>query len=88
MRRLPILLLVLTVSTSVLGCAGGPRVVLIPPIVYREDGTPSDLVKIGPDMEGYVYFWDAGADVWVQSRNKVALPEGWLAAPPPPQKEK
>ncbi len=65
------------------GCkSSSPRVVIVPPIKYV-DGVPTDLVKLGPDdVRVYVHT----ADGWVLSENKVSL-EGWLAAPPPPQKE-
>lgn len=37
----------------------------------------SDVVRIGPDVEGRVYFYRDGQ--WVLSKNKVKLPEGWYA---------
>ena len=41
---------------------------------------PNDnLVRIGPNVKGRVYVWDG--DKWELSRNKVSLPEGWLAGP-------
>lgn len=39
--------------------------------------TQADLVRIGPDVSGRVYFRRDGA--WVLSKNKVKLPEGWYA---------
>ena len=38
-----------------------------------------DLVRLGPDVEGKVYFYKDGT--WVLSKNKVRLPEGWYAGP-------
>ena len=37
----------------------------------------SDVVRIGPDVSGKVYFMRDGR--WVLSKNKVKLPEGWYA---------
>ena len=37
------------------------------------------VVFIGPNVKGRVYVWDG--DKWELSRNKVSLPEGWLAGP-------
>jgi hypothetical protein len=53
------------VATAI-GC-GGPRVVLVP--------TTTGVVRLGPDVKGHVYVMTGG--VWVLSRNRVKLPEGW-----------
>ena len=37
----------------------------------------ADVVRIGPDVKGKVYFRKDGE--WVLSKNKVTLPEGWYA---------
>lgn len=37
----------------------------------------SDVVRLGPDVKGHVYFYRDGK--WVLSKNKVPLPEGWFA---------
>ena len=54
------------------GClTSGKRVVFIP--------TSDTLVRIGPDVQGRVYYWDGKE--WELSKNRVTLPEGWLAGP-------
>lgn len=50
------------------GC-GSTRVVFV--------DTQSNLVRIGPNVEGKVYVLKDGE--WVLSKNKVKLPEGWYA---------
>lgn len=86
MRRTFLLLLVLTASGSVTGCAGGQRVVMVPPETWV-NGVPTGYVKIGPDVQGRVYVSD-GKGGWELSENKVSLPEGWVCVPPPPSKDK
>ena len=44
-------------------------------VVFIQTG--SDVVRIGPDVRGKVYFHKDGQ--WVLSKNKVRLPEGWYA---------
>jgi hypothetical protein len=39
--------------------------------------TDSDVVRLGPNVSGKVYFRKNGE--WVLSKNKVKLPEGWYA---------
>jgi len=39
--------------------------------------TGNDVVRLGPDVRGKVYFRREGE--WVLSKNKVLLPEGWYA---------
>ena len=36
-----------------------------------------DMVRLADDCRGHVYFYKAGE--WVKSKNKVLLPEGWVA---------
>jgi hypothetical protein len=48
---------------------GGSRVVFV--------DSDSELVRLGPDVEGHIYYYDEGE--WVKSKNKVKLPEGWYA---------
>jgi hypothetical protein len=58
--------------TSVLLCGvscGTTKVVFIK--------TGSDVVRLGPNVYGKVYFRRDGE--WVLSNNKVHLPEGWYA---------
>lgn len=47
--------------------------------------TEADLVRIGPDVSGKVYVRTDGE--WVLSKNKVKLPEGWIAGPLPKDAE-
>jgi hypothetical protein len=57
---------------SVLACGvscGTTRVVFI--------HESKDVVRLGPDVRGKVYFYREGQ--WVLSKNKVTLPEGWYA---------
>ena len=35
------------------------------------------VARLGPDVSGHVYFYTNG--IWVLSKNKVHLPEGWYA---------
>ena len=39
--------------------------------------TSDDVVRLGPNVSGKVYFRKDGE--WVLSKNKVKLPEGWYA---------
>jgi hypothetical protein len=48
------------------------------------DTTGDSLLRIGPETEGYVYFWNGKE--WEKSSKKVKLPEGWLTGPPPKDK--
>ncbi len=43
--------------------------------------TQADLVRLGPDVRGTVYVSRNGE--WIKSKNKVTLPEGWVAGPIP-----
>jgi hypothetical protein len=71
----PQLLLLCLASCVMLGSSGcltsGKRVVFIP--------TSDALVRLGPDVTGHVYHWTG--DEWELSKNRVTLPEGWLAGP-------
>ena len=64
MKKITILLS----SLFLLGC-GSTRVVFV--------DTQSNLVRIGPNVEGKIYVLKNGE--WVLSKNKVKLPEGWYA---------
>lgn len=48
------------------------------------DTTGDTLLRVGPEMEGFVYFWNGKE--WEKSAKKVKLPEGWLTGPPPKDK--
>lgn len=50
----------------------------MPPITIV-NGTPTNLIKIGPGVMGRIYI--KVGDKWVLSANKVVIPEGWFAAP-------
>jgi 1,2-phenylacetyl-CoA epoxidase catalytic subunit len=43
----------------------------------------SDWVKLGPDVVGHVYTWDAATKGWVLQKKKMRLPESWVAGPAP-----
>ena len=62
-------ILILLISLLVLSGCGSTRVVFV--------DTQSDLVRIGPDVEGRVYVLKTGE--WTLSKNKMKLPEGWYA---------
>ena len=62
------ILAIATLLISAIGC-GSTRVVFV--------DTQSDLIRIGPDVEGRVYVLKNGE--WVLSKNKMKLPEGWYA---------
>ena len=73
---------------SLTSCGTNPRVVMIPPITYTTvngEQVPTDLIKLGPDVKGRVYVFTK--DGWLLSDDELVIPEGWLAAPPPPKKE-
>jgi hypothetical protein len=71
-QRLLLLFLASCVTLGGNGClTSGKRVVFIP--------TSDALVRIGPDVTGRVYHW-TGSE-WELSKNRVTLPEGWLAGP-------
>lgn len=69
--NLPLCLL-LGLSVSLIAC-GGSRVVFVEP--------SKNLVRLGPDVRGHVYYWDGTQ--WVLSQNAVTLPEGWYAGSVP-----
>ena len=70
-RQMLNLFLILFVIIGTASCTT-TRTVLVP---------PGELIRLGPDIEGRVYNWN-GTE-WVLSDNKVTLPEGWVAGPPP-----
>ena len=55
-----------------IGCATNPDVIFV-------DALPgsTDLVRLGDDVTGHVYFRKDGK--WIRSQNKVTLPAGWYA---------
>jgi hypothetical protein len=65
------LFLILSVIIGTSSCST-TRTVLVP---------PGELIRLGPDIQGRVYNWDG--EQWVLSDNKVKIPEGWVAGPPP-----
>ena len=76
----------LGLTASLISCGSNPRVVMIPPITWTTvDGAkvPTDLIKLGPDVRGRVFVFTS--DGWVLSDNKIVIPEGWIASPPPPK---
>lgn len=89
LSKLLVICAVAGLSASMSACASNPRVVLVPPItwVQTEDGKtiPSDVIQLGPGVRGPVYVRLDGQ--WVLSDGPVDIPEGWVAAPPPPQPE-
>ena len=68
MRKLKMKFVITFATLFALGC-GTTRVVFIK--------TDSDVVRIGPNVSGKIYFRKGGE--WVLSKNKVKLPEGWYA---------
>ena len=58
------------------GC-GSTRVVFV--------DTQSNLIRLGPNVEGRVYVLKNGE--WTLSKNKVKLPEGWYAGGLPRQED-
>lgn len=61
-------ILIFSAMILFVGC-GSTKVVFV--------DTQSDLIRIGPDVEGKVYTLKNGE--WVLSKNKVKIPEGWYA---------
>ena len=71
-QRLLPLFLASYVTLGSSGClTSGKKVVFIP--------TSDTLVRIGPSVTGRVYYWTG--EEWELSKNRVTLPEGWLAGP-------
>lgn len=85
-------LTVLTVLLLVLLFASGcqtdeRRAVLIPPIVVNpETLVPSDIIRVGPNVKGRIWFPSENGG-WELSSNEVSLPEGWYLIPPPNSEE-
>ena len=69
MKNRPNLLLMLCSATSLTSCATKTVV------VNRDNG----IVRLGNDVTGHVYTWNAETKQWELSKNKVTLPEGWFA---------
>ena len=40
-----------------------------------------DIVRLGADVSGHVYVWNAGHKAWELTGSTVTLPEGWYAGP-------
>ena len=80
LRSLIIFASVGMISLMTTGCLnlglGGGRVVFV--------DSDSEMVRLGPDVEGHIYYYDEGE--WVRSKNKVKLPEGWYAGGVPSKK--
>lgn len=55
-----------------IGCVTNPEVVFVNALPGS-----TDLVRLGKDVRGHVYFRKDGN--WVRSQNKVTLPAGWYA---------
>lgn len=70
-------LLAACAAASLSGCEA-KRVVFVHP-------TDQALVRLGPDVQGRVYFWNGSS--WELSSNTVRLPEGWYAGYVPPEGE-
>ena len=45
--------------------------------------TTKDMVRLADDVRGHVYYFKNGE--WIKSKNKVTLPEGWVAGGVPPE---
>ena len=67
-RTLPMLCAMIFVLAFGISC-GSSKVVFI--------HESSDVVRLGPEVRGKVYFLRDGK--WVLSKNKVTLPDGWYA---------
>ena len=67
MNHLKILIAAVSLFLAV-GC-GSTRVVFV--------DTESNLVRLGPNVQGKIYVLKNGE--WILSKNKVKLPEGWYA---------
>lgn len=72
--------LLISISAGLSGCANTSET---KNLVFV-DTTGDTLLRIGPETEGYVYFWNGKE--WEKSAKKVKLPEGWLTGPPPTDK--
>ena len=68
MQKLKMKLGIVFVLLCAIGC-GTTRVVFVK--------TDSDIIRIGPNVSGKIYFRKGGE--WILSKNKVKLPEGWYA---------
>ncbi len=60
---------VMTLMICGISCVTSPDVVFV--------DTTQDVVRLGKDVEGHVYYQKDGK--WVRSNNKVKLPAGWYA---------
>lgn len=39
----------------------------------------STIVRLGDDVNGHIYLYDAKTHDWILTANKMTLPEGWFA---------
>lgn len=76
-RRMPRIFPVILTSVLLVGC-GGTKVVFVHPADH-------DLVRLGPDVRGHVYYWNGSE--WELSKNTVHIPEGWYAGYVSPEGE-
>lgn len=72
MQRLRSLFATLGLAICATGCL--PKTVVV--------DSQSDVVRIGPDVNGSVYVYREGK--WVRT-GRIKLPEGWYAGPGPKQ---
>lgn len=75
--RMLLPVLAASIAASLTGCEA-KRVVFVHP-------TDHDLIRLGPDVRGRVYYWNGSQ--WELSSNSVRLPEGWYAGYVPPEGE-
>jgi len=59
----------LAFALNITASCGTTRVVVI--------DSASDMVRLGNDCRGHVFFYKDGE--WVRSKNVMKLPEGWFA---------
>jgi hypothetical protein len=50
-----------------------------PDVVFVDSGPGGDLVRLGRDVKGHVFYKDATTGNWTRSANRVHLPAGWYA---------
>ena len=69
LMQTPLTMCAMIFATAFVTSCGSTKVVFI--------HQSSDVVRLGPEGRGKVYFLKEGK--WVLSKNKVTLPEGWYA---------
>jgi hypothetical protein len=72
--------LFISIAAGMTGCASTSET---KSLVFVDQG-PNTLLRLGPNVEGQVYFWNGKE--WELTGKKVKLPEGWLTGPPPVDK--